>query len=276
MVKFLIILSLIFPLPALSSSFSTQYDKIIHQRTSLYRNILVVDGDGYRCMTFGRFNGQQSCIDPDKPDTLLFPYYQGLMRSTDIANGVNSILVIGVGGGVIPLALARHYPSAVVDAVELDKEVVNIARDYFQYRETPNMTTYVDDGRMFVRKAIRTNKKYDLIVMDAFDKESIPEHLATQEFYHQLNQLLTPTGLIATNTFSTGPQIPHENATYLAVFQHLYELNVGSNRVLFAFNHGDLAEKMTQGFKHLHLDTVRSIKPFTDQFAPINVILCDK
>ena len=43
----------------------------VYQEKSLYRNILVVEGEGYRCMKFGRFHARQTCIRLGQPHQLV-------------------------------------------------------------------------------------------------------------------------------------------------------------------------------------------------------------
>ena len=64
----------------------------------------------------------------------------------------NSILVIGLGGGSIPLTFADLFPDARIDVVEIDEAVVSVAEEFFFFEETANMTVYVDDGRPFIKR----------------------------------------------------------------------------------------------------------------------------
>ncbi|MDD2693082.1 MAG: hypothetical protein PHX69_15045, partial [Simplicispira sp.] len=43
----------------------------VFQQKSLYRNILVREGEGYRCMQFGRFQARQTCIQIGQPHRLV-------------------------------------------------------------------------------------------------------------------------------------------------------------------------------------------------------------
>ena len=65
---------------------------------------------------------------------------------------------------------------------------------------------------------MREQQRYDLIMLDAFDHEYIPEHLLTQEFLQEVKSLLAPGGVLAANTFSSSRLYDHESTTYAAVF----------------------------------------------------------
>ena len=43
-----------------------------------------------------------------------------------------------------------------------------------------------------MKRALRGTQRYDLIMLDAFDHEYIPEHLLTQEFLQEVKSLLAP------------------------------------------------------------------------------------
>lgn len=77
-------------------------------------------------------------------------------------------LVIGLGGGVLPMFLRRHWPSSLrVDAVEIDPAVVKVAETSFGlvHDEDDKLTVHVADGVRFVRDASKTT--YDVVFLDA-------------------------------------------------------------------------------------------------------------
>jgi spermidine synthase len=74
---------------------------------------------------------------------------------------------------------------------------------------------------------------YDAILLDAFDHEYIPEHLLTREFLTEVKSLLTPTGVLVGNTFSSSKLYDHESTTYAAVFGKYFNLK-SANRVVVA------------------------------------------
>ena len=264
--------------------------KVIYHKKSLYRNILVSEGEHYRCMSFGKIYGQQSCINPDNQNDILFAYYQGLLTATAFSDAPKRVLVLGLGGGVIPTAFARIYPDAVIDAVELDSAVVDVARTYFKYQDSSRLHTHVDDARVFVRHQLRAKVQYDIVVLDAFDKEYIPEHLLTQEFLTQVKGILAPNGIVAANTFTRGRQVIHENATYQAVFSKVFDVDVGEgNRIILAPMNPDRFAEQRRAIKSLpklaafNFDALTlftkinvlikaNAKPFTDQYSPVNII----
>lgn len=267
---------------------------IVHQEKSLYRNILVVEGDGYRCMTFGRRHARQTCIRPAAPEQLVLPYTQALLAGLFSTPAPRRVLVIGLGGGVMPRALHALAPQAVVDTVELDPAVLDVAKRYFGFQDGGYSQAYVDDGRVFVRKQRRAAVHYDLILIDAFDKSYIPEHMLTREFLAEVKSLLNPGGTVAANTFADGALVRHEAATYQSVFGDTMTLDMDNgNRIILAGRDGlpDLstmkhnAAPLREAMLPLNVsvdDLLRRIRPqaretrarvLTDQYAPANLLL---
>ena len=73
----------------------------------------------------------------------------------------------------------RDFPELRLHAVELDPVVVDVAYRYFGLLRDPRLQVDVGDGRRFLAG---NEKRWDVIVIDAFFADSIPAHLVTQEF----------------------------------------------------------------------------------------------
>ncbi|MBI5217130.1 MAG: fused MFS/spermidine synthase [Ignavibacteriae bacterium] len=132
-------------------------------------------------------------------------------------------LVIGLGGG--SLVKQYDYHSWQVDAVEIDPVVISMAEKYFGLsRSEANL--FEMDGRQFLQS---TQKKYDVIMLDAFGSSSIPFHLCTNEAYQLLSSRLVPNGILAVNIETKGwddPIISTFTATLKSVFQNVLVLPI--------------------------------------------------
>jgi spermidine synthase len=226
------------PLVLLSvAPLASAQQKLVHEERSLYREVLVYEGDGERCMCFTRQCriGRQSCINLADPRRFALNYTRmamgGLLLSTPEAP--KRVLILGLGGGTIPMALREILPQAQIDVVEIDPAVTKVARDYFGFRADTKLKVFEMDGRVYVKRAIREGKKYEAILLDAFDQDYIPEHLLTKEFLEETKSLLAPGGVLVGNTFSSSKLYDHESTTYAAVFEKFYNLK-SANRVIVA------------------------------------------
>jgi len=210
---------------------------IIHTEKSLYRNILVYEEDEQRCMSFTRNQqtARQTCLSLDDPNQFVFVYTRMMMGALYLNPQPRNILIVGLGGGVLPMALTKMFPDARIDIAEIDPAVVKVAQRFFGFNPSPQVQVIEEDGRVFVKRAGKSGQRYDLIMLDAFDHEYIPEHLLTREFLLEVKTLLTADGVLAANTFSSSRLYHHESATYQAVFGQFYNLRVKlRNRIILA------------------------------------------
>lgn len=213
--------------------------KLLHQERSLYRNIFVTQNGDERCMTFRypRGVGRQSCKILHEPKKLIFQYTRMLLSALFLNPNPKRILVIGEGGGTIPTALQEMCPDAQIDVVELDGAVDSVARAYFGFKTGPKTRVTISDGRIFVKRMAARKPNYDLVLLDAFEADYIPEHMLTREFLQEVKANMAPDGVIVANTFSNSALYDHESVTYRDVFGPYFNLKQ-ANRIILGRNGG--------------------------------------
>jgi spermidine synthase len=220
----------------LTAPLALAQQKMVHSERSLYREVLVYEEAGERCMCFTRQCriGRQSCINLADPHRFALNYTRMMMGGALFMGAApKRVLIIGLGGGSIPTALREILPEAQIDAVEIDPAVTRVAKRFFGFRDGPKLKVFEVDGRVYVKRALREGLKYDAILLDAFDHEYIPEHLLTKEFLTEVKSLLSPQGVLIGNTFSSSRLYDHESTTYAAVFGKFFNLKA-ANRVIVA------------------------------------------
>jgi spermidine synthase len=207
--------------------------RLVHSERSLYREVLVYENGDVLCMCFVRNCrvGRQSCMDSKHPDRMVMNYPKMMLGALYVNPKPQAVLIIGLGGGTIPRALRQLLPDTRIDVVEIDPAVVRVASRYFGFAAGGNTHVIESDGRVYVKRALRGTQRYDLIMLDAFDHEYIPEHLLTQEFLQEVKSLLAPGGVLAANTFSSSGLYDHESVTYEKVFEKFFNLK-RENRVI--------------------------------------------
>src|SRR5690606_26578921 len=112
-------------------------------------------------------------LDLSDPDKMVFAYTRMMTSALLLKPDTSSVLVIGLGGATLPLALAKILPDATIDSVEIDPAVARVAERFFGYRQGPRQQLFIEDGRAFVERARRAGKQYDMIMLDAFDSDYI-------------------------------------------------------------------------------------------------------
>lgn len=212
------------------------FAETLHEEKSLYRDITVVQNGNRRCLVFNVYRGDrnQTCVNVNNHDELVFNYTKMTFAGLLLISEPKNILIAGLGGGTLPLALNDLFPNAVIDIVEVDQAVVNVAKDYFFFEENENMTVAVNDARVFIKRAGILGKKYDYIILDAFGGDYIPEHLLTREFLEEVKQLMTEDCVLVANTFSTSRFYDHESVTYQRVFNEFFNFKLpgSGNRII--------------------------------------------
>jgi len=192
--------------------------------------------NGIRILRFGQNGPRQSVVKIGDLDYLGLPYAKASMIGLAFTDHIERILVIGLGGGTIPMFLRKHYPNAHIDVVDVDPQIIALAKRYFNFREDDSLRAYPQDGRKFTAQV---QKPYDLIFLDAFTETGIPGHLATKEFLLALKKVLKLSGVIIANIWGTqtiNPLYKSMLRTYQEVFHEVYRLNVpeAGNKVVIA------------------------------------------
>lgn len=114
--------------------------------------------------------------------------------------------------------------------------VVRVAKEYFGFRENDKMKAIVGDGRKHIET---TDKRYDIIFLDAYGADSIPYALATREFLEAVRSRLAPGGIVASNIWSELHNRLYWSMlkTYEAVFDELHVIVApegSGNRIVVA------------------------------------------
>jgi len=211
-------------------------EKTLYKKQSPYSTIVVTeDEQGLRTLWFEEDGARQSVVKVGDPDHLDLAYARVMPVGLALVEKPRRVLVVGLGGGTIPMFLHKHYPKTTIDVVDIDPDVVDVAKRFFGFREDATLRAHVDDGRRFIEKC---RNPYDIIFLDAFSAENIPYHLATREFLQAVRKAVTPEGVVLGNVWSRGlnPLYDSMVRTYQDVFEELYVVDVSGagNKILVA------------------------------------------
>jgi len=161
-------------------------------------------------------------------EDMAFEYTKFYRMAKHINPDLKRVLVIGGAGYSIPKDFLNNYPDVRVDVVEIDPELTELAKKYFNLKDNPRLNTYHEDGRTFINRTAEGGKeKYDAIFIDAFKSYSMPFQLTTKEFINRLSDSLNDDGVVITNIISaiegdTGKFLQAEYKTYTSVFPKVY------------------------------------------------------
>jgi spermidine synthase len=211
-------------------------ERVLYEKASPYNTIVVTENDkGLRTLWFEPGGARQSVVKVGDPNHLELPYARAMAVGLVLGERPRRVLIVGLGGGTIPGFLHKHFPQTIVDVVDIDPDVVAVAKKFFGFREDATLRAHVADGRRFI--ATHPNR-YDLIFLDAFGADSIPYHLATREFLDAVQRALTPRGIVLANVWSSYSNHLYDSMvrTYQDVFEDLYIVDVrgAGNKILIA------------------------------------------
>jgi spermidine synthase len=201
-------------------------EKVIYERPSAYNDIIVTEDDnGYRVLRFERNGARQSIAKPGDPTYLGFQYTKVAFVGLALVPEPRRILIVGLGGGTMPMFLHHYYPSAAIDVVDIDPDVVNVAREYFGFREDANLHVHVGDGRKFVESV---REPYDMVFLDAFGTRNVPPHLTTLEFMRAVRHSVSAGGVVVGNIWGRQVNSLYDSMvrTYQEAFDDLYVVEV--------------------------------------------------
>jgi spermidine synthase len=206
-----------------------QNGTLIYEAETPYNYVQVIDRNGQTRLALNEGHATHSIYDPDQQLTggpwdyfMVGPYFNADQRPED----VDSLLLIGLAAGTVAKQFTAAYGPIPIDGVEIDGEITEIGREYFDMNE-PNLNVIVDDGRYYLE---RTGKTYDVIGVDAYRQPYIPFHLTTKEFFEEVDAHLSEAGVAVLNAGRTDTDfrlVDVMASTMRAVFPNVYIIDVG-------------------------------------------------
>ncbi|MDD5427705.1 MAG: fused MFS/spermidine synthase [Candidatus Omnitrophica bacterium] len=193
-------------------SFKKQWKgyEVLDARNSVYANLVTLKRDGQ--ISFIN-NGIRFCSVPDKKISEEAVHFC-LLEHKDPKN----ILLIGGGiGGLVDEIL--KYPVRHIDYVELDPELVRLARSFL----ARGYTKALDDGRVSIKNMDgryfikTTGNKYDCIIIDLGDPYTAQlNRFYTRDFFREAKNVLTDGGIISFGLSGSESYIDPDMSEYLS------------------------------------------------------------
>ena len=111
---------------------------------------------------------------------------------------VQSVLVLGMGAGSIIQTIRGHFKSsAFIELVDIDAEIIQIAKDDFGTDKFDNINIVCDDALHYLQN---TKQTFDVIVVDIFVIDTVPDKFTQPEFVNSLANHLNSGGKVVYNT----------------------------------------------------------------------------
>ncbi|MCP5108319.1 MAG: hypothetical protein GY950_33340 [bacterium] len=179
---------------------------------------------------------KQTEVDITNPALPHLEYARNIMLSLAFHPYPESILILGLGGGAVPMMFFHACRSAHIDVVEIDGEIPAITEKYFGFLPAPRLKVFVDDASLYIKNT-NGKKKYDIIIMDAYIGQKQHRPLTSAEFFLETRERLTTGGVFAINLM-TKNKAHFENMKdrVRSAFNHLWLLpgETSTNTLAFA------------------------------------------
>jgi spermidine synthase len=262
--------------------------RVIHEAETEYQYARVIEyPDGHRSLELNEGQAQHSIYYPDS--VLTGDVWDGhlVLGFAAFDEPPRRVAILGNAAGTTSRAYEEFFPATRVDGVEIDAELSEIGREYFDMNN-PRLHLYHEDARPFLR---RIDADYDQISVDAYRQPYIPFYLTTVEFFETVRDRLRDGGVLVVNAGHPEGQDDLEKvltATVGEVFPHVLRdpieptntLIVASEAPLSAGRLRDAVADLPAGLRGTALASARRLEPplrggdvYTDDKAPVEWLI---
>jgi spermidine synthase len=238
--------------------------RVIHEAETEYQYARVVEyDDGKRTLELNEGQAQHSVCEAECEPGRDGPRYPSSVLTGDVWDGhlvlplagrdgpPRRVAILGNAAGTTARAYEEFFPGTRVDGVEIDRELSDIGREYFDMNN-PRLHLYHEDARPYLR---RTDARYDVISVDAYRQPYIPFYLTTKEFFETVRDRLNPGGVLVVNAGHPEGQDDLEKvltATIGDVFPNLLRDPIESTNTLIVASEAELsAERLREAVPDL-------------------------
>ena len=230
-----------------SNNFAFWEKSLVYEGESVYNYLQVSEDNSRVYLSTNVLFGVQSVYVKNEGLTgmyydyaMLAPYMSGVYEKDDF-----DMLILGMGTGTYATQCERYFGDIDVEGVEIDSKIIDLSRTYFSLSSTVPVVEY--DGRAYLAAV---DKKYDVIMVDAYQDITIPFQMSSLEFFKMVKAHLNDGGVMVVNLNMRGNGDSDINSylsdTISAVFDNVYTVDVSgsTNRELFASNNSAAIETM--------------------------------
>ena len=253
---------------------------LTYEGESVYNYLQVKEDDENTYLSTNVLFGVQSVYV--KSGELSDMYYDYAMAAPLMTESPDTadILVLGMGTGTYAKQCLRYFSGAKAEGVEIDEKITDLAHKYFELPEDIKVTTY--DGRAFLAAC---DKKYDVIMVDAYQDITIPFQMSSVEFFTLVKDHLNEGGVMVVNMNMRSESADGINGcladTISSVFDNVVTVDVeySTNRELFATNSDEFMDRFEANTAALKQEDLRRmmqiVRPELEPYTAGDHILTD-
>ena len=158
----------------------------------------------------------QSLMDKQAPIRLVVDYTNSIMGFLLFNSSPKNIAIIGLGGGSIAKYCHHYLPTTDFLAIEINPEVIALRNKFDIPGDDQRFAVIEADGATYFKN---TDRLFDVIIVDGFDKDGQPAQLCSQSFYDSCFKSLECNGILAINFCG---QVSH-NRHYQDLVNHSFQ-----------------------------------------------------
>lgn len=243
-----------------SFGFAFWENDLAYEGESVYNYLQVKDNESRTALSTNVLFGVQSVYI--KSGELSGMYYDYAMAAPLMADtgDKKDILILGMGTGTYAKQCMNYFDNITVEGVEIDDRITDLAHEYFELPEDVRVTTY--DGRAFLNVS---DKKYDVIMVDAYQDITIPFQMSSVEFFRLVKSHLKENGVMVVNMNMRSKEADGINSwladTIADVFSEVCTVDVtgSTNRELFASDNPDMLEVFSDNISSIENESLFSM-----------------
>lgn len=177
-----------------------RFARSIHRKITGDSSVDVSESEGVRSLHLGSATVQSS-MRVSAPYDLELTYTRGIMAFLLFRPQAREVLALGLGGGSIPKFMHHYLPQLRTRVVEINPQVIAIARSHFHLPEDDERLQVIEaDGAAYLREHPASA---EVMIVDTFDSQGVPAELSSQDFFDSCAEALGNDGLMAINLWGS-------------------------------------------------------------------------
>lgn len=208
-------------------------DRVLFELESDFHNIKVIENE------IGRFLHYKDTYQAGFINTNFYkgnlPYINYFLIPYLMNPKIKNILLIGMGSGKIINDFEFLFEDLKsIDVVDLEENITNIAKNYFNFKESDKFNFILQDGITYLRN---NKRKYDLIVVDVANNDGIDLRFLSDEYFKIIKKSLKKGGIFASNMCAS-PDFNNKKNKFFTDFFPQYN-KFFENNLIFKGNYSD-------------------------------------
>ena len=208
-------------------------DRVLFELESDFHNIKVIENE------IGRFLHYKDTYQAGFIDTNFYkgnlPYINYFLIPYLMNPKIKNILLIGMGSGKIINDFEFLFEDLKsIDVVDLEENITDIAKNYFDFKESERFNFILQDGITYLRN---NKRKYDLIVVDVANNDGIDLRFLSDEYFKIIKKSLKKDGIFVSNMCAS-PDFNNKKNKFFTDFFPQYN-KFFENNLIFKGNYSD-------------------------------------